>query len=291
MENVDLDRMKAHWFENQDCERAVREGKDAFVYLRSGPTTASEMLAIMETAIDPVCDGPGGDSRLAYDVALASEAFLVDSEKHVPGLPERLELRSRNQFIIARAGYRAGFEPQAFVTTLALLGWVEKQLEGPQGMLAALKSSLSNAGAASAVRALGLYPAALRRTNYTPALKAHFLGFARPYVEAYAEGTGHSGMPVRYDRAHAVHSQWLLALLREAPDDPLIPRLRALERASRPANARGRATEPLLGFELARRAGDPVEVDRLRAEADARLRDFPLERHLKMVEQQGYLAA
>lgn len=292
MEPIDLDRLSTDWFENQDPHRAVYDAKAELKRLQVIGEEPSRALESLERVIEPACDGPGGDSRLAFDVANASEGAFRDAEGET-GLrtPEQLELRSRSQLVIARAAYRAGYERQAFVRSLALLTWIAHFVEGRQALLVALRSSLPNGAAAAAVRALGLYPAALRRSTYGVSKQAHFLGLARPFVEAYLDSRGPGGIPVIYDRTHALASQWLYALLDAVPDDPLIARLIELEHISRPDNARGHATEPLRDFELASRAGDDRERERQRAEAKIRLEAFPLERHLRTVERRRYLAA
>jgi len=292
MEPIDLDRVSADWFENQDAHRAVADAKAELVRLRKVGDRPERALVSLEAVIEPACDGPGGDPRLAHDVAVAAEGAFRDAEQDAGSRTlEQIELRSRSQLVIARAGYRAGFEKQAFVRSLALLTWVAWFVEGRNALLAALRSSLPNGTAAAAIRALGIYPAALRRSGYRRSKQAHFLVLARPFVEAYLHSKGQGGAPVIYDRTHALASQWLYALLDVWPDDPLVPRLIELELMSRPDNARGQATEPLRDFELARRAGDIRERERQRVEAKARLEAFPLERHLQMVERQRYLAA
>lgn len=288
----DVDRTYSDWFENQEPERAVHAAKQALTGLKRREEAPAIALVQLEGAIGAACDGPGGDARLAYEAALAYEGPFREAEVH-GGLhtPEQIELRSRGQLVIARAGHRAGFEHDAFVRMLTLLRWLEKSLEEGAGLRAGLSSSAPNAGAAAAVRALGLYPAALRRGGYDATEVAHFAYLAYPYVESYVSAGGRDALPPLYDCTHALASQWLYLFLLLAPRDALVARLITLEAATRPNNARGRATEPLRDYALARHAGNLDELERLTAEAKARLEAFPLQRHLGVVERLGYLAA
>jgi hypothetical protein len=139
---IDLDRLSADWSDGEDPLRATAEAKSQLLRVREGKVDVVAGLRTLEQLIEPACDGPGGDPLLAFQAFYQAEPAFRRAEDADAGLhtDRRLELRSRTQLLIARAGYRAGYDRPSFVRIYSLLRWIEEFVEGRSSLLGALES-------------------------------------------------------------------------------------------------------------------------------------------------------
>jgi hypothetical protein len=103
----------------------------------------------------------------------------------------------------------------------------------------------------------------------------------------------HGRDPMIYERTPVLAGQCFYLFATEGnPDDKaLVEAAYELDVTSRPSNARAQATVALRDYTYARFHGDLEEAARQAEAAIISLARFRLPRHLRVVTQQGYLAA
>lgn len=287
----ELSLLLSDWNEGCDfAEDAVATSSSLLNRIIDGECGGAESLRLIEAAAEPQLDGVGGNPELVVGALRAADSSLraVGLGARL-GAADALNLRLRSQTLIARACYRLpGCERSALAQSYATLTSLEEASDRA-GVVRAIRGSNSNVIAESAVSALAILAATLRRANLQPMVRARLVGTCREYLRAYAL---QSPDPIIYPRTAALAAQGLYLFSEEGKpaDRALIQALYELDVAARPQHARGQIARALRDYAYARSMGDRKATEHCAMAALHDLAEVPLPRHQRAMAE-AYLLA
>jgi hypothetical protein len=288
----DIDRLESDWLGGDDAERGVESSTMVLGAMAEGRIDPVQNLELLEAAIEPQFDGPGGKPVRVLEVMRgALPEFRRAEMAHDQQTPERLDLRCRPQVILTRAYHlMPGNERWALENGYALLMCLVGLAGGFSALADILRRPTPNPVAENAVGALGIFMAILRRDRLAPATRDGLVDRCRGLLQAYVVDTQEN--PVIYRRTLALAAQgfYLFKELGLLEDRPLVEALYRLDVAVRPDHARAQATVALRELEWARFQLDEAAARRHRAQVGLDLQRQRMPRHLRAVIARGYLA-
>lgn len=293
----DYDHLASDWFEKGDPDKAVAEGRRFMEGVRDGLIDPVCHLPHLELAAEPLWDWPEDprDRGLVLTTVKAAEpAFRAAELSHLNTDPgRRLELRARPTNLRANAEHRAGEYRASFESSYGNLFWIENVVGGPDALRDWLSRPTSTVIAEQTIAFLGIFPAAIRRAGLPATRRDQFVQIGRSLVRAYLSTVPE---PIVYPATPALAAQWFYLCAENVkegrPEDAaLLESLYALDVRTRPTHHRAQATTALRDVEYARFRRDLTAMEAHRLKAIADLAAYPLPRHRRVVDANGYLAA
>lgn len=279
------------WREGTDPELAVRRARETIGSILASSQPVEVKIGLLEAAVEPLLDAPGGNPMLVVHAArsLIKENAFLERTTHVSS-EKRLRRRVQLTVIQARGLHCAGESYMAFRATLAGITAVENFAEGREALLAKMENRPPNVAAECAVALLGIAAASLRRATLAQSSRDFWTKWICELVRSYIPKLDEPSSAYMYPGTPAlVQVLYLLAERHDPVDATLIRALHRLDMLARPTDRRALATVPLREVAVARYHDDEQRVAEQSAQARPKLVDYPLPRHLKMVEKMRYL--
>lgn len=286
----EIDRAHADWFEGEDPERAVWRGRGVLSAIARGEGDPVEDLAEIEEVIEPVWDGPGGDTDLAVRAMRNMQPAFVLAEKN--GRLDRLSARLAPQRLLGRSEFRDKNYREALKRCLAIELTIEIAAEGHDRLVEiAGRSEQTELGNWSQAH-IGLRLPTIRRDRalgdndptFPGQLAQPSIEIMRAFVPAALESPAARG-PNSFGAVSQAFFYWVERL----PEDrQMIEDLYALDLLTRPTDARSQATASLRDRTYLDWRGQREAAEAKRRQIVPSLERFPLPRHIEIVRQFGF---
>jgi hypothetical protein len=285
------DNMQHDWLEGNDPERSVPAARHEIDEILTRDMDMESKLARLERAAEPLLDAPGHAPMELYQAATAiarEVAWLERFEK--PAREVRLRRRVIVTVIRARALHCAGHSKKAFEMMLAAHAVIESAAGGREALLRHLGADQPNVLAECLSRSLGIMAASLRRADQLPAApRNYWRREIRALADALIPGMDASRALVYPGSPSMVQVLFLLTELRDMRDLGRVTALREFDKRARLPYHRAQSTVPLREVAFAKFLGDDATASEQADLAITNLVDGQFERHLPVVDEQGYL--
>lgn len=287
------DIINSAWRDGEDPELAVLRARQLVVSILSSPQPIEVKIGLLEAAVEPLLDAPGGNPMLAYHAAkdLIRENAFLERTTNVSD-SERLRRRVRLTVIQARALHCARQSRLAFRAVLAGLTAVENFAEGHEALLAGMANRPPNVAAECVVMLLGIGAASLRRAEGMAQSSREFWTVRlRELTVSYMPRLDPAAAYLYPGTPSLVQVLYMLIERRDGEDAEVIRALHALDKIARQTDRRALSTIPLREVAVAEYEGDAARAAEQGILARPKLIAFPLPRHLAVVERFRFLAA
>ncbi len=285
------DNALQYWRDLTDPEHSVHVARHEFGrMLGSTEMSIETKLEILTGNMDALLDGPGSNPMEVVRAVDQLEREITWRERlERPTREQRLERRVILNVASARGWHCAGNSDRALERAIATHCVIESAAGGRERLFQLLSSEEPNLIAKCMSRTLGILAATVRRaTELGPTARRYWPGELRALGDAL--------MPdLEPDRAIVYAGSdsrvQLLYLLTEEGDPLDAERIRAYHRFDkrvRLTDHRGLATVPLREVAIAKYFGDDMKAAE---QSDLAIKQLePLERHLRAVDENDYLA-
>ena len=286
------DIIHAAWREGEDHELATRRARELVASVVASPQPIDVKIGLLEAAVEPLLDAPGGNPMLAFHAAkelVRENAFLERTTPHISEAT-RLQRRVRLTVVQARGLHCSGEHFLAFRAVLAGLTAVENFAEGHDAQLRTMANRPPNIIAECTVALLGIGAASLRRASIAQSTRDFWTARFRELVLSYIPNLSDPSSAYQYPGTPSlVQMLYLLAERRDPADAQLVRALHALDKLARQTDKRALATIPLREVAVANYANDNEHAAKQSKLALPKLQKFPLPRHLKVVKRMNFL--
>lgn len=288
----DPDDLNSMWRSDGDGERAVRISEAVLRFIVRDPDLPiGSKLELLEAAAEAMLDAEHGRPMMVYSAASALSKE-VQGKAMTGDIPftRLLQYKVRLAKFKARGLHCDGRSAQAFPHFLAALTALENEVGGREPLHLVLGHRPPNAIAEAFDEVFGIGCAALGRAfEVSDPTRVYWTGEVRHLVDATIPGLDAAAAHVYPGSASRIQAFYLLAKTGNPVDSERIEALRAFDMRVRATDRRGQATIALREAAYAEFVGSDAAFDAAALAARDALSRQGLSRHLRVVEEQGYL--